>query len=428
MTSSKDNVGTTVCCLLCKGWIRNGVKDGNSERFRRHMENDHALIFNLDFMLAASLMEKDQVDSIANSISIKASKDKLLMEKNETKSLEDTLQEKSVTDEGTNGYSDMQDASSIVEKYKSEVTSEPNDEVFDSSKSLINVNESLGKLKSHVCTLCGKGSSSKQLFKNHVQKKHVDQELTDEFIDSCRVMGEVRGKSKDFNCSFTGCPKSYSNKISIRAHEIKDHGAEKKRGRPNSTSDAKLESNAPENDKVEEFDMNEFDRELKVREEENRKRAEELANLFKEAEAPENFSDSEKREVETEGESDMEVAPSDETANVSSAKTLVNLSNSKYFQKNPNIISNARGKSLKLFTEEAAGLPEGWKVRSIERESKEGAKPIIVKHYLSPDQRVLKTVLGVLEFLRCEGKLDANQLMDLRSVLKVSDRKVKELY
>merc|ERR1712133_60123 len=62
------------------------------------MENDHALIFNLDFMLAASLMEKDQVDSIANSISIKASKDKLLMEKNETKSLEDTLQEKSVTD------------------------------------------------------------------------------------------------------------------------------------------------------------------------------------------------------------------------------------------------------------------------------------------------------------------------------------------
>jgi len=124
----------------------------------------------------------------------------------------------------------------------------------------------------------------------------------------------------------------------------------------------------------------------------------------------------------------MEVAPSDETANVSSAKTLVNLSNSKYFQKNPNIISNARGKSLKLFTEEAAGLPEGWKVRSIERESKEGAKPIIVKHYLSPDQRVLKTVLGVLEFLRCEGKLDANQLMDLRSVLKVSDRKVKELY
>merc|ERR1711864_55983 len=85
----------------------------------------------------------------------------------------------------------------------------------------------------------------------------------------------------------------------------------------------------------------------------------------------------------------------------------IDTSLSKYFEKNPNVFANARGKSLKLFSE--------------------GAKSTSIKHYLTPDQKVLKTGLAVLEYLRLEGKLNPDQLVEVRTVLKISDKKLRDL-
>ena len=62
----------------------------------------------------------------------------------------------------------------------------------------------------------------------------------------------------------------------------------------------------------------------------------------------------------------------------------LNLADSAYFTKNPKAIANPQERSVKLFSEAAAGLPEGWKVRNI-LDPKDQSKA--VKHFLSPDIR-----------------------------------------
>ena len=62
----------------------------------------------------------------------------------------------------------------------------------------------------------------------------------------------------------------------------------------------------------------------------------------------------------------------------------LNLADSAYFTKNPKAIANPQERSVKLFSEAAVGLPEGWKVRNI-LDPKDQSKA--VKHFLSPDIR-----------------------------------------
>jgi hypothetical protein len=62
----------------------------------------------------------------------------------------------------------------------------------------------------------------------------------------------------------------------------------------------------------------------------------------------------------------------------------VDLATSQYFIKNPKAIANPQERSVKLFTEPATGLPEGWRVRVL-KDPKDERKS--VRHYLSPDSR-----------------------------------------
>ena len=52
-----------------------------------------------------------------------------------------------------------------------------------------------------------------------------------------------------------------------------------------------------------------------------------------------------------------------------------------------------------------------------------------VRHYLSPDKRVLKTGQGVVEYLRLEGALPTDQILGIaKSVLLLSEKKINALY
>jgi len=104
----------------------------------------------------------------------------------------------------------------------------------------------------------------------------------------------------------------------------------------------------------------------------------------------------------------------------------VDLSNSKYFEKNPKVMATARGKSLTLFDKVAEDLPPGWKQRNLEVTSKTGEKSM-VNHYLAPEQKVLKTALAVVEYLRMKGE-DYEKLIDIAKKLNIPEKKFSSLF
>jgi len=106
----------------------------------------------------------------------------------------------------------------------------------------------------------------------------------------------------------------------------------------------------------------------------------------------------------------------------------VDVSSSKYFQKNPKMMQTAREKSCLLFTEVPDNLPTGWKFRSVEVNNKVTGEKSMSRHYLSPERKVLKTGLAVIEYLRLKGDLDYDALVITAQNLNVPDQKFKSLF
>jgi len=107
----------------------------------------------------------------------------------------------------------------------------------------------------------------------------------------------------------------------------------------------------------------------------------------------------------------------------------VDLSKSKYFVKNPkSIVMAIRGKSLALFDQVPNGLPNGWKMRTNEGTSKATGEKMTIRHYLTPDCRVLKTALGAVEYIRLTTSEDMDQLAKYAKALNVSEKKFKNLF
>jgi len=105
----------------------------------------------------------------------------------------------------------------------------------------------------------------------------------------------------------------------------------------------------------------------------------------------------------------------------------LDMSQSKYFTRNPKVITSARGKSLSLFNELPVGLSEDWKMRTFEVTTKTGDKSMI-KHYLTPELKVLKTGLAVVEYLRLKGEMGTEQLLEVSRMLNIPEKKLKTLY
>merc|ERR1719319_1664939 len=112
-------------------------------------------------------------------------------------------------------------------------------------------------------------------------------------------------------------------------------------------------------------------------------------------------------------------------ANVEEEEVVkVDLTMSDYFTRHPKAIANAPAKALALFSEPMAGLPEGWKVRSLP-DPRDAAR--VVRHFLSPDSRVLKTPQAVLEYLRLGGLAGPEVAAIGAQVLGLSEKKIRAL-
>lgn len=81
----------------------------------------------------------------------------------------------------------------------------------------------------------------------------------------------------------------------------------------------------------------------------------------------------------------------------------VDISKSKYFKANPQTVGQMlEGKGEDQFSVVDDKMPEGWRVKEIVHEFKSGRKER-KRNYLTPDQKVLKTGLAVLEYMRLSG-------------------------
>ena len=66
-------------------------------------------------------------------------------------------------------------------------------------------------------------------------------------------------------------------------------------------------------------------------------------------------------------------------------------------------------------------------MRSIDVKMKTGGLSTI-KHFLTPDTKVLKTGLAVIEYLRLEAILSTDHILEISKKLNVSEKKLRNLY
>merc|ERR1719431_1559688 len=292
---------------------------------------------------------------------------------------------------------------------------------------------------------------------SYVKKRSADDldETLDEVREQSEVMHEneelgvsvekntsVVNTSERFYCQVEGCGKSYTVKSNKQIHEKKAHGILSTRSK---NKKFKMSSEEPE-------PRNE-NGEPEVKEKESIVQWEELkkirAQYYSSPTRNVNSEASETREQVPDGDNgvqqnldgtlsgsfspdvskdfgDGETNAEEQFTN----KTVLDgldISQSRYFKKNPKSITSARGKSVALFTETPSGLPANWRMRSVETTNKAGGK-VVTRHFLSPELKVLKTGLSVVEYLRLKGELDTDQILDISKVLNISESKLKSLY
>jgi len=113
------------------------------------------------------------------------------------------------------------------------------------------------------------------------------------------------------------------------------------------------------------------------------------------------------------------------------ATLQVDVGKSKYFKANPQTVSvQVDAKVREQYDVIDDKLPAGWKVREIEHEFKSGKKET-KRHYLTPDHKALKTGLAVLEYMRLSSRYSAKEIMDYAKYLAVPVNRLEkymELY
>eukprot|EP00092_Neocalanus_flemingeri_P027932 GFUD01030325.1.p1 GENE.GFUD01030325.1~~GFUD01030325.1.p1 ORF type:complete len:546 (+),score=126.14 GFUD01030325.1:93-1730(+) len=306
--------------------------------------------------------------------------------------------------------------------------------------------------KQFSCYICTKAFGSSLYLAKHMTKKHSGQETGDislnEGVDEGSKSTSGVKLTKEFVCMFQPCTKSYSSNESRGMHERKAHNRPPlKRGRskkevPNQFSNVGASFN--EGYPQEEYPTNypatypsEFS-DSSMDESETVSVENSLSSSFLtdtsldfDSSAPEDDIISQcDSQTDISGElSDFDDKNEESSDQIQTQITrqILDLNKSKYFVKNPNVIANARGKSVKLFDEEAKHLPDGWKMRTIEMKKKNGDMSSI-KHFLTPDTKVLKTGLAVVEYLRLEGVFNTDQILEISNKLNVSEKKLRNLY
>jgi len=448
-----DSIPNTVCCLLCRGTII--YKDGDKARFKAHMNNEHGAFFDLDYLLASSMMEQDQKDTVARTIKPGAglpAYQEYQGHPGPASYDQETLRETTHTDVGYQGVgvssSSFQTQSSMKRdrlEYETELLINQINQ-SDSYKPITPQNQPIKKEEVHDDqTSSYNNDPSDQSSYQHYptdqtsyDSSSIDANAEPNHQDAMNVANDVSMKDDDagtekerFYCQFEGCGKSYSNAANRATHQRKAHGivgpraAKKQKMSVSSIPEDEIVPSSTEVAGEPSEDIN--DDSPAILEDNNSTGGSFLTDTslgFDESSDVDNDNDVFKTDAPVE---EVQTSTAIE-AEKSEAVQAIDLSSSKYFDKNPKVIATARGKSLLLFDEIPEGLPSGWKQRNFEVTNKQTGDKSVLKHYLAPEQKVLKTGLAVVEYLRVKGDLDHDALVDIAKKLNIADKKFKSLF
>ena len=382
----ENTIPETVTCILCHGLVI--YRDGDKIRFREHMRNEHGAFFDLDYILASCLMDADQKESLARTVQICQYGDGGTQpserESTEVEGEEETLKENTNYDKD-----DQPSQPEFTEQPKMKKRKKP------------------GRKK--AASVVGEDSLAVDI-KQEVEKTSYSDKEQEQVLE---VPGTTGVTGERFGCQVEPCGKSYNTKGNRMTHEKKAHGilgprAAKKQRMSVSTEDSPA---------LPEISHSET--------------AEQQTEVFTEAPASGSSSfltDSSLMEDDVMEDSEVqeENSPAEDLPAVAQSQTPVDLSSSKYFEKNTKMVANARGRTLDLF-EVNPVLPQGWRQRVLEVTSKKGDK-ITSRHYLSPELKVLRSGMAVVEYLRIKGEMDRDQLKLLAKDLNVAEKKFQSLF
>ena len=385
-----NTIPETVNCILCHGMII--YRDGDKLKFREHMRYEHGAFYDLDFLLASSLMETDQKESLARTVQT------CLYGEAERKEVKQDEEEETLK-ENTNYDKDDQ-------------SNQP--ELEHSEKPKMKMKKKPGRKKAG--SVVGEDSLSVNTKQEVEETSFSDQEPLMEGVEEQGL--ETGGSGERFLCQVESCGKSYNTKGNRMTHEKKAHGilgprAAKRQRMSVSTEDTPAESENAHSDTAE---------------------AEQQPEQEVFTEAPANSSSSFLTDTSL-GEDDLTEDSEGQEENNSlttesvaqnPGQTQLDLSSSTYFAKNPKMLASARGSTIELF-EVNPVLPEGWRQRVLEVISKKGDK-LVSRHYLSPELKVLRSGMAVVEYLRIKGEMDLEQLKQLAKHLNVADKKFQSLF
>jgi len=454
----------TVCCILCRGMI--AYRNNDTTRFTNHMNYEHGAYFDMEFLLAACLMDEEERKAVRNVMELKYKSQK--KENQEVKSSPQKRPIASVSSQDTNPTKIPRTENEIV--VKKEVSDEirilPEDwDVPKSSADAENKEEEQRVM--FKCEGCDKSFLHRKSLQTHqVKTGHAVNAQPAAEISNPVPSSKVPAAS-EFSCKVSNCKYTGSKSKDLQSHVTRMHktatptppisatpppGAvltqeqqsselfsnmakswAKKKATLKSTP-SKISNKAP---KVKKEPVDNSKNESLQENSENHDLSSDLNSSSASASA---LSDS---ICDSSIDTSMEVSSSEtktveDTTFVAIDSTSsndideVNISKSKYFKANPQTVSTLteKGGEAGQFTVLDEKLPAGWKVKEITHEFKSGRKER-KRNYLTPDLKILKTGLAVLEYMRLSGRYSAKEIMDYAKYLSVPVNRLEkymELY
>ena len=343
-----DNIA--IRCFLCRGYVL--YKDGDLERFKAHLANQHGAFFDIDYLLASCFMEDSQ---------------KLAVSKPIMESLNSENQVKQETVENSD--------KAKVKKEKTSKAKTPKDKSTRKLKKEKLLKVKVPKVKKEKSSKVKKAKAAKAA-KDVVQGEG---EVTDE-----------KATSEESNEAVAESDMSFS-----------------------SAADSLLEELNNELDSLDSsMDVTVEDSETPTLDEENPEDQPPVGSKKKEKKKTEKGSNSS-------GDSRWEALSE------SLAQHGIDITKSAYFSKTKQVLSSGE-KYQEKFTEAVPCLPDNWKVRTVD--AKDKGKVVVHKHFLSPEGAMMKTTMAVVEYLRIEGKLKPDEILEVAKTLKVGSRKLQKLF
>jgi len=446
----------TVCCILCRGMI--AYRNSDTTRFNNHMNYEHGAYFDMEFLLAACLMDEEERKAVRNVMELKYKSQK--KDDPEKKGSPSKRPSSALSSEETSAAKVARTETDIV--VKQEVSDEIRilPENWDVPKSIDDVSKEKEDDQKVMfkCDGCDKSFLHRKSLQSHQNKVgHISNTppvvitpQPSEFsckVSNCKYIGtkmkDLQGHMTRMHKTVTPTPPksdtpppggaSAEDQSNALFSNMAKSWAKKKLPpkTPLKTPKVKKEPvDTSKNDSLQEISENHID------ESADHNSSGVSVNSTTEADSLVDSSIDTSMETSTSENKTVEdttfVSIDSSSLNETENPDEVNISKSKYFKANPQTVSTLSDKAGAgdQFTVVDEKLPSGWKVKEILHEFKSGRKER-KRNYLTPDLKILKTGLAVLEYMRLSGKYSAKEIMDYAKYLSVPVNRLEkymELY